>query len=172
MAREGKTYVKTKIKGINKLRKTLNRLEPEEKAIVQRALAKAAVRIKRDAIGLAIEQDIRLTGDLIRSIEVQRSRDKMTAIIGPSARDARVRKNPFHTGQYASIKQPAAQIRSAEAQWNLMKGWWAEFGTEGPIEQDPQPFMNPAFDMNERALRQEVRRSVNKALKKAALGSK
>jgi hypothetical protein len=53
-----------------------------------------------------------------------------------------------------------------------MKGWWAEFGTEGPIEQDPQPFMNPAFDMNERALRQEVRRSVNKALKKAALGSK
>ena len=168
MAGEGTTYKRARIKGIGKVRKLLNRLEPEEKAGVQNALRMGAESIEADAIGLALQQDIRRTGDMIASISIKYSRDRMTAVIGPGAdRIHNLRNNPWNTTQFRG-KRDETWLVNMEAQWNMMKAYWAEFGTGPPVPQDPQPFMNPAWDYNAAVLRQRVNKEVVAAIKRAA----
>lgn len=163
-------YVHKKIRGIRKLRRTLNRMEKEDRAVVQDALAKAAYKIKKDAISNVLRHDLILTGKMRDSIDVAFSNDRMTAVIGPGAKHAYVRNNPFDTGSFGKYKYKKAEIKAKEAQFNLMKGWWAEFGTGPPIEQRPKPFMNPAYNKNKDQFTAEIRRKVNQVLKKLALG--
>jgi len=173
------SYKRANVKGVRKIRKIFARMEKEERAVIAKAVKRAAVKIQVDATALAIAQDIRLTGDMINSIEHKITHSRETgeptgthAIIGPSAKHA-VAKNPFDTSTKARMntyKNPATRVKAKAAQWNLMKAWWAEFGTEGPIEQDPQPFMNPAWDKNANMLRIEVQTSVRKVLMKLSRG--
>ena len=165
------TYTRHKVKGITKLRRTINRFEKEEKDELQKIIKQGAKAIKRDAIFIATAKDIKLTGAMIGSIDYKLSNDKMTAVIGPGAASARVRKNPFDTVSLTKgLKSANVIIKHKDAQWNLMKAWWAEFGTGAPIPQDPQPFMNPAYEMNKRSILNKTKRSLRVALRRVSRG--
>ena len=164
------TYVANRVQGITKLRRTFNRIENLELKELRDVLKNGARAIKQDAIGGAIAQDIKLTGDMIASIDYKLSADKLTAIIGPSAKEAKIIKNPWNTSQFSQYKRESTKVRKKAAQWNLMKAWWAEFGTGPPIPQGPQPFMNPAFEKNKRSITEKARKAQAKVLRRASGG--
>lgn len=173
MAREGAgSYRVKKIKGINKVRKMFNRIDLEERREVQTALASAAITVMNDAKSLARLHGLIRTGAMIDSIAIKFSRDRMTAIIGPGAKSAVVRANPFDTGQFnrevRRFRYEGVKIRHKQAQWNLMKAWWAEFGTGPPVPQPPTPFMNPAWEINKNILTMRVRGSVERVIRRLA----
>jgi len=161
-------YLATRIQGVAKLRRTFNRLEKVELVELRAIIKEGAMDIKRDGIANAITQDIKLTGEMIASIDYKLSGDKLTAVIGPAAKEAKIVKNRWNTAQFSHYKRESTKVRKKAAQWNLMKAWWAEFGTAGPIEQQPMPFMNPAFYKNEAQISAKARRAQAMILKKAS----
>lgn len=164
----GSTYKRVRVKGINKLRRTINRLEQEEREVIQKALYRAARDIQKDAIGIATLKNIRLTGEMIESISIKRSRDKLSAVIGPGAdRITQLKNNPWNTSGFTG-KRSDTVIKNNEAQWNMMKAWWAEFGTGPPVPQDPRPFMNPAWEENKDKFTRHVRAAVKRTLRKVS----
>ena len=160
---------RTGLRGATKLRRTLRRLEPEITKGVQYEVARGAQKIKDDAIRNFRSIDVPEigTGDLLRSISYNLSRDKLSAVIGPEAKRAKLNKGIFSTK--ARVKTYKTKPAKA-ARWNIMKGYWVEFGTKGAPDENippmpPRPYMNPAWDMNKGALRVKIRGEVNKALK-------
>jgi hypothetical protein len=169
--------------GVNKLRKTLRRLDPEITKDIKVVLSRGAKAIHRDAVNNAETANygqipgIRDTGDLIRSIGIKYSRDELSVLIGPGAGDATLKNlGPQAAKLTKTGKQTKASIRNREAQWNAMKGYWAEFGTKGDPSRNipaitPTPFMNPAFDSNKAWLRSEVKDAVSKVLASVSAGT-
>jgi HK97 gp10 family phage protein len=154
--------------GVNKLRRTLRRLEPEVTKGVKYELARGAQAIKDDAVRNFRAVDIPEigTGDLKRSISYQISRDGLTAVIGPEAKRAKLNKGIFSNN---ASKNTYKTKPAKAALWNIQKGYWVEFGTKGVpklnIPQMPaRPFMNPAWDTNKDKLREKIRAEVAKAL--------
>jgi len=169
----------SRVSGVNHLRRTLNRIDPSAKRFVKKAVVAAAKRIEADAVGLAYMQDIKITGDMIASISYKVSGDGLSAHIGPGADRAYVRKNPFSntaldktllsTTRSGKVRgyDSAKYIKDKDARWNFMKGFWAEFGTEGPIPQEPQPFMGPAYELNRMRIHVLFSNSIDRALRAA-----
>ena len=161
-------YKAKKIRGANKLRRVLKRLEKDESEAVKKALRHGAEKVKADAIGYAILKDIKLTGEMIRSIDTKYSSDKFSVMIGPGVDRMRsMKNNPWNTSGFRSRRADTI-LKDNEAQWNFMKAWWAEFGTGPPIEQDPKPFMNPAWDNNRNALVKKINQAVVATLRRAS----
>ena len=73
----------SRVRGTNKLRRTLNRIHPSAKRRVKVAIKWSARAIERDAVGYALAKDIRDEGDMIRSISRNFSSDGLSAHIGP-----------------------------------------------------------------------------------------
>jgi len=162
------------IRGINKLRKTLRRIEPEMQEPIKQAIVNTAEAIKLDAIaGAPIDE-----GDLVRSIDYKIGRDGFTAVIGPGARAAEIARSKGGSA-FATRTVSGEIIKMSAANKALLfqfyKGYWHEFGTKGSPENNipplpARPFMNPAYQMNEEYGKQQVRAAVKLALERASRG--
>lgn len=155
-------------RGVNKLRRTLRRLEPESLDGIKAAFKRGAETIHFDAISNAMGQGIYDTGDMVASIAINYGRDGLTAVIGPGADTVKINKSPFNTTLYVSNKAKTAA-------WNFFKAYWAEFGTKGyPAKNIPpqpaRPFMAPAFDSNKDRIAREVQREIRMTLQKVSSG--
>lgn len=160
---------RSSISGVNKLRKTLRRLEPGVVDQVRGAIKDSAQAITADAIQLAPVDE----GDLVRSIDFKLGRDGLTAVIGPGANAAEIARrkagSPFTA---ASRSIPLSRANKALL-FQFFKGYWIEFGTKGGggVErQPPRPFMRPAFQVNRRYAERRVQSAVRNALEVAARG--
>lgn len=152
---------------MSKLRKTFQRMEPAQQYHLTKVLESAGREIKFDAIGIAIIKDIKDTGAMIGSIDYKMGRDKSSVVIGPGAAATQWQKTPFDNTSAAAKK---LSIKQKQAKWNFFKGYWAEFGTKGPVPQKPRSFMNQAFEENKAGIQASVRRAVKNALEEASSG--
>jgi HK97 gp10 family phage protein len=155
--------------GVNKLRRTLRRLESETRAGVIEAVVDSAEAVKQDARALVPRDE----GDLARSIEVRFGRDKLTAIVGPGAAAAEAVRSKVGSAfgvRAAGLRLSAAK---ADALFQFFKGYWIEFGTKGGNGQPPrpaQPFMGPALDRNRAWAIGRMSEAMRRALRKASRG--
>lgn len=145
---------------------------------VQDVLRDGLNAMRRDAANLAPVDD----GDLRDSIDVKLSKDKLTGIVGPGVNAAEIvrKKTGSIFGQIQRNGKKKGQViklskRNVHAYFQLLKGYWKEFGTKGsPASNIPPqpatPFMRPAYDRNRHGLQRRLRASVDKALKRAANG--
>lgn len=156
--------------GINKLRKTLKRLEPDATKEIKTVFARGAEDIWRDAVNnLQSKLSGEGHGDLLASVTIKYGRDGLTAVIGPGAKRVTINKSPFNTRLYVtdSAKHEA---------WQFFKGYWFEFGTKGYPEhnippQPARPFMNPAYDSNKTRITYGVQKAVRDTMISLASGS-
>lgn len=162
------------IKGINKLRRTLRKIEPEMQAPIRQAILNTAEAIKQDAIANAPIDE----GDLIRSIDYKIGRDGFTAVVGPGAKAAEIQRkkagSPFAT-RTAAGNEVRLSKTNKKLLFQFFKGYWIEFGTKGSPEHNipplpARPFMNPAYLLNEEYGKAQVRAAVSAALKRASRG--
>lgn len=163
------------IKGLNELRRTLRRIEPELQQPIQTAIHNTAEAIKADAIaGAPVDE-----GDLVRSIDYKIGRDGFTAVIGPGAKAAEIARSRGGSA-FATRTRKGEVIRMSATNKNLLfqffKGYWHEFGTKGSPEHNipplpARPFMTPAYLLNEEYGKAQVRAAVKAALDKASRGS-
>ena len=161
------------IRGINKLRRTLRRIEPELQEPIRQAIKNTAESIKLDAVaGAPIDE-----GDLVRSIDYKIGRDGFTAVIGPGARAAEIARrragSPFAT-RIASGEIRLSAVNKKDL-FQFFKAYWIEFGTKGSPEHNvpplpARPFMGPAYLLNEEYGKAQVRAAVKQALERASRG--
>lgn len=162
------------IRGINRLRQTLRRIEPEMQEPIRQAVLNTAEAIKQDAIaGAPIDE-----GDLVRSIDYKIGRDGFTAVIGPGAKAAEIARSRGGSA-FATQDRRGEIIKMSAANKKLLfqffKGYWHEFGTKGSPEHGIKPlratpFMNPAYFLNEEYGKQQIRAAVKAALERASRG--
>lgn len=140
---------KSSFRGVNKLRRTLRRIDPEAREHVTSAVIKGANLIADDARSLAPVD----TGDLRSAIDVKFGRDKLTAEIGIA---------------------PGGGKKRAATRSDLFYARFVEFGTKGGGSTPPlaaRPFMGPAFDRNRKKITEDIRKAVAKALRIASGGA-
>lgn len=154
-------------RGLSKLRKTFKRMEPEVQKLITKELEWAGKEVKKDAIGLALLKRIRDSGDMIEAIDDRMGRDKSSVVVGPGAGQVVWQKRPFDN---TSIMAAKMSIRQKHEKWQFFKGYWAEFGTKGPVPQKPRSFMNDAWDANEDKIRARMTQAVNRALEISSRG--
>lgn len=146
-------------KGINKLRRTLRRMEPAASDHVKEALIDVAEAIKWTAVSNAPVQ----YGDLQASIDYKVSRDGFGAVIGPGANAVE-----FMRSKKATIFSRRFDIKITPARshdlMQALKAFWLEFGTKHIAA---RPFMQPAFDTNATWAKGEMRNAIKKALREA-----
>jgi len=149
--------------GVGKLRRTLNRLDPETVAGVKESLRNTAEAIHYDALmNLQRVLSGEGFGDLQYQMEIAYGRDGLTAVVGPGAKAVKISKSPFNTKLYVSEK-------SKYGAWQFFKGYWLEFGTKGyPKDNIPpqpaRPYLNPAYDANKVRGIADIKRAVNRVL--------
>lgn len=153
----------SRMTGNKKLRKTLRRLPDGISQDVVNAVNRTAEAIKQDMISMAPVDE----GDLVRSIDTKRGRDGLTSVIGPGAKSVSISKNPF---QQAALGKggPTAKDR----RFQFFKAYWIEFGTKpknGHPGITPQPFVQPAFDLNVQFGRRQIQAAISRALQRASL---
>jgi hypothetical protein len=155
--------------GLPKLRKTLQRLEPDAVKDIKTVFYQGAEAIWMDAVNnLQSKLSGDGYGDLLASVTIKYGRDGMTAVIGPGAKTVTINKSPWNTRLYVKDSQ------KHEA-WQFFKGYWFEFGTKGYPEhnippQPARPFMNPAYDTNKGRITKGVQKAVHDALISLASG--
>lgn len=168
-------------RGVNKLRRTLRRMDPEITEGIREAIKRGATEIEKDAINNARTADygkipgIRDTGDMINSISSSISRDGFSAIIGPEAKRARAGFQKVTEKFTKKGARTAATVKNKQARWNIFKAYWAEFGTKGNPAKNipkviPAPFMRPAFDVNRDKIWRDCQKATEKAIRQAAAG--
>lgn len=163
------------IRGLNKLRRTLRRIEPDLQDPIRTAILNTAEAIKQDAIaGAPVDE-----GDLVRSIDYKIGRDGFTAVIGPGAKAAEIARRKGGS-PFATQDRRGEIIRLSAANKKLLfqffKAYWIEYGTKGSPEHNipplpARPFMTPAYLLNEEYGKAQVRAAVKAALDKASRGS-
>lgn len=171
--------------GVTPLRKKLRRLDKVITAGITEEVEKLAKEVEMDAIGYAFLADIRDSGDMIDSISYKLGRDGLTATVGPGASSGAWQGVAFDT---SSSRFAKLSIKSKEARWNFIKGYWAEFGTEQRTDtytymgpggknitvtrdhpgQDERPFMNRAWDDNKKKFIPAIDKKIERALELAS----
>lgn len=161
---------RSRVQGVNKLRRTLKRIDPEITSGVKIAIREGAEAIQADAIKL-VPKD---TGDLARSIDYRVSSDGLSAVVGPAARAAEIVRRK--TGSAFKASHVRLSARNKKLMFEYFKGWWVERGTKGSPKhnippQPARPFMKPAYDLNESWILGRVKTGINKALDRASRGA-
>lgn len=159
------------IKGVNRLRRTLRRIEPAATQELRDTVEDGAQKIHFDALTLVPRDE----GDLARSIAYKLGRDGLTAVIGPGAENAKLRKNKAHVGYVVAASGVRMSKANKDRLWQYFKGYWVEFGTKGSPRhnippQPPRPFMNPAYLMNRDWIKRDASKAIGKALERASRG--
>lgn len=152
--------------GLSKLRKTLRRLEPEAAEGIKTSFKHGAELIQYDIIQNGLQH--RITGDMLRSVDVKMGRDGLTAVIGPGASRIRIGKSPFDTTMYKSAE-------GKHQAFQFFKAYWIEFGTKGYPErnipaQPAQPFVQPAYDANKGWIVRNVQDEIRATLRNVTSG--
>lgn len=148
----------SKLSGDRRLRRTLRRIEPTTGKRVSAAVQRTGQAIEADMIRMAPVDE----GDLVRSIFAKPGRDGLTVVVGPGAKSVSISKNPFRE---ASLGINSKTRR--ERYFNFFKGYWIEFGTS---KMPPQPFSQPAFDLNQSFGLKQIRAAIKVSLKDASSG--
>lgn len=161
---------RSRVQGVNKLRRTLKRIDPEVTADVKTAIREGAEAIQADAINLVPYDE----GDLARSIDYRVSSDGLAAVVGPAARAAEIVRRK--TGSAFKASQVRLSKRNKKLMFEFYKGWWIERGTKGSPKrnippQPARPFMKPAYDLNESWILGRVKAGINNALDRASRGA-
>lgn len=172
---------RSRVTGVNTLRRKLRRMEPDVQRGIQNAVADVANRIQRDAMSMAPVDE----GDLRESIDIKYGRDKLTALIGPGIKAAELVRKATGSVFGQTIKSGKKQGQKftlsnrsgtgRHAYWQMLKGYWIEFGTKGNAKknippQPARPFMSRAYLRNRTWAIRRVRDAVNRALERAARG--
>lgn len=160
---------RSRVTGVNRLRKTLRRVDPEIGAEVREAVRESAEAITLDAVRFAPRDE----GDLVRAIDYQLGRDGFTAVIGPGAKAAEIARR--RAGSPFALAGSAVRLSRSNRHllYQFFKGYWAEFGTKGGNGVPPQParpFMQPAWDLNRPYAVKRTQGAVRNALERAARG--
>lgn len=159
------------IRGVSRLRRTLRRIEPEATQELRDTVQDGAQKIHFDALTLVPRDE----GDLARSIAYKLGRDGLTAVIGPGAENAKLRKNKANVGHVVAASGVRMSQANKDLLWQYFKGYWIEFGTKGsPKHNIPpmpaQPFMNPAYLRNRDWIKRDAEKAIEQALEKASRG--
>jgi len=168
----------SRIKGVNRLRRTLRRAPDEISDGVVEVVRNGAEAVRLDAVTRVPVDE----GDLRRSIDVKYGRDGLTAVVGPgaSAAELAARKNKRAGGvrsAFGAARRADVRLSKAKSEelFQYFKGVWIEFGTKGvPSRNIPpqpaRPFMRPAMDVNRRYFTEESRRAIRRALDQLSTG--
>lgn len=168
----------SRVQGTNKLRRTLRRLDSNLTKGIRHVIQQGAQAIEADALALVPVDE----GDLARSIEYKLGRDGLTAVVGPAASAAEIKRKATGSafGQIRRRGKKRGQRvklskRNTELYFQFLKGYWIEFGTKGNSQrnippQPARPFMGPAFAMNRAWITGRARRALRLALEQASRG--
>jgi len=165
---------------VTPLRRKLRRMPEEITRDIKVEIESAAQDIERDMIGGAPRDEL----NLVNSIGYKIGNDGFTALIGPAAESAQIKRGfkAVETGINDQGKRVGitktgadtkATIRNKFALMQMYKALWMEFGTKGGNGTRPQParpFIQPAWDVNRARLVKRVRHSVKKAIGRASDG--
>jgi hypothetical protein len=166
----------SRIRGVNRLRRTLRRAPDEISDGVRQVVRDGAEAVRLDAIARVQPTSIK------RSIETKYGRDGLTALVGPSAKaaDLAARKNQRAGGArsaFGAARRSSVRLSKAKSEelFQFFKAFWYEFGTKGvPSRNIPpqpaRPFMRPAMDVNRRYFTEESRRAIRRALDQLSTG--
>jgi HK97 gp10 family phage protein len=153
--------LRRKLKKINK--HVENGIKPELQASLEMIVSSAKANAPRDK------------GDLIDSIAYATSSDGLAGVAGPSAKNAKVKRilNTGATSVFATSGGAVMSQATKKKIFQFFKGYWIEFGTKGAPDrnippQPARPFMQPAWDTNEKAIKTRMREALNEQLRKAA----
>jgi len=115
--------------GMSKLRKLLNKMEPDTRGLVSDVIEDGAQAIRADMmIGAPVDD-----GDLVRSISYKLGRNGLSAYIGPGADRASIAKRGFGQSQRRYTKGgslTSATLKDDHARLQLYKAHWYEHGTK------------------------------------------
>lgn len=151
-------------RGVNRLRRTLRRIDPGLMPELKQAVRDGGEAIKQDQIaGAPVDE-----GDMVREIDAKYGRDGLTVVVGPGAKHVPIGKNPFDTTRRMSAPGKHALVQ-------FFKAYWYEFGTKGNADrnippQPARPFLVPAYDMNREWILRNTRKGIRQALKRASRG--
>lgn len=168
----------SRVTGRSKLRRTLRRVDPEITSDIRQVVREGAQAIEADALSFVPVDE----GDLARSIEYKIGRDGLTAVIGPGASAAEIKRRATGSafGQIRRSGKRAGQrvnLSKANKQryFQFLKGVWVEFGTKGNAArnippQPARPFMGPAWLANRPWLIGRAQKALRIALQRASRG--
>lgn len=159
--------------GVNKLRRTLRRIDPEitqeVRDLVESAGKKIASDIKSNSAHLVD------SGDMIESIGYKVSRDGLSVVAGVEAEATKIILGAIKGTRKKSGKLTLATQRKIKTRMNVYKAIWHEFGTKGSSRHNippihPQRMHQRAFDANAPGLKKKFSAAIEKALRGAANG--
>jgi len=156
--------------GMSKLRKLLNKMDPEARDLVADVIKDGAQAIETDMmIGAPVDD-----GDLVQSISHKLGRNGLSAYVGPGASRASISKMGFGQSQRRYTKAgnlTSATIRDDHARFQLYKAHWHEHGTKphgNHPGQPSRPFINPAYDANASWIKTRLKDAIDEALRISA----
>ncbi|MEM1142729.1 MAG: HK97 gp10 family phage protein [Pseudomonadota bacterium] len=150
---------------MTKLRRTLRRMEEEITEGVASEIETVAKTVEQNMLGMVPVDE----GDLASVIAYKIGRDGFSAVIGPGAGSAQIKKGLGLSAQkyLKGGGVTAATARNNFIRLQLYKAHWIEYGTRNV---PARPFIQPAWDVNKDQFRRQVRRAVDIAIGKAADG--
>lgn len=158
--------------GIDKLRRTLRKIDPEAQTPVKEAVKNGAQLIEFDILrSVPVDE-----GDLQRSISYKLGRDGFTAYVGAGADRAQIVKKGFSQSVRRYTKTGAltkATIDDDNARFQAYKLHWFEEGTKPNGAHPGIPAMHikkRAFDANKTWIRKQIDDGIAAALEKASRG--
>lgn len=150
------------LRGVNSLRRTLRRIEPEAKTELKEAVEQGAEAILQDMIML-VPKD---SGDLARLLNKRVARDGTTARIGL------LTKKQQQDGFYARFLEYGTKGYAA-GQTRFAKNSKTTTRVKRNVPARPaQPFIGPAFDLNKDWILERARKGIDLALARAAKGKR
>ena len=166
--------MKSRLEGDRRLRRLLNRMEPEMRRPVTRSVEAVGRRVQKDAIAFAIGQGVfdetNTTDHMVDHIDYKTYAKGLGVIVGPGAKSAFVRKSAFSNLaiRLDRYKRLTTKIRHMDDQWAFMKGYWAEVTVPEHVKKPQRPFMKPAYEENRAQIRRVFQLAIRKALRSAA----
>lgn len=164
----------SRIRGVSRLRRLVNRIEPSATAELRAVIADGAVQLQ-SGIRQGAPVDSGLTASMI---EVSASRDGLAALIGPGAKGVKLAERKGGGSVFGAFfgRKVTLQARTRRRVTAFVRAYWAEFGTKGFKKRNipPQaarPFIAPAFDAVRGALTGRAKAALRKALEAARSGA-
>jgi len=158
--------------GIDKLRRTLRKIDPDSQKLVKKAVKEGAEMIEFKILrSVPVDE-----GDLQRSISHKLGRDGFTAYVGAGADRAQVVSNGFaqSTRKYTKTGSlTKATIDNENARFQAYKLHWFEEGTKPNGAHPGIPAMHikkRAFDSSKKWIRSQIDDAIDAALESASRG--
>jgi hypothetical protein len=156
---------------VTPLRRKLRKLNKHLDNGIKPALIESLTMVAETARG-NVPKD---TGDLAASIAIAVSGDGLSGVAGPAAKNAKVKKalSTGATSAFATRGGGTLSEGNKKKLFQFFKGYWIEFGTKGNAARNippmpARPFMQPAWDSNQGAIKSKMTAAINEQLRKAS----